>query len=74
MIGLKAITLARGSGTGPLRFLYMSGTAAERDPTKTPRFMPAYSLMRVSAWSPAYLNAFRTASLTWRRAKLRINF
>lgn len=32
----------------PFRFLYMSGAAAERDPTKTPTFMPQYGLMRVS--------------------------
>lgn len=32
----------------PFRFLYVSGVAAERDPTKTPTFMPQYSLMRVS--------------------------
>lgn len=32
----------------PFRFLYTSGVAAERDPTKTPTFMPQYSLMRVS--------------------------
>lgn len=32
----------------PFRFLYMSGAAAERDSTKTPKFMPEYSLMRVS--------------------------
>ncbi|KAI1210782.1 NAD(P)-binding protein [Annulohypoxylon truncatum] len=30
----------------PFRFLYMSGVAAERDQTKTPRFQPQYSLMR----------------------------
>ncbi|KAJ6532057.1 hypothetical protein B0H19DRAFT_1189836 [Mycena capillaripes] len=30
----------------PFRFVYMSGTAAERDQTKTPSFMPEYSLMR----------------------------
>ncbi|MCJ1281759.1 hypothetical protein MMC26_001082 [Xylographa opegraphella] len=30
----------------PFRFLYMSGTAAERDQSKTPSFMPQYSLMR----------------------------
>ncbi|KAI0389388.1 NAD(P)-binding protein [Xylariaceae sp. FL0594] len=32
--------------TSPFRFLYMSGAAAERDATKTPKFMPEYSLMR----------------------------
>jgi hypothetical protein len=31
----------------PFRFLYMSGVAAERDPTKTPKFMPQYCSMRV---------------------------
>ncbi|KAI1161834.1 NAD(P)-binding protein [Nemania serpens] len=33
----------------PFRFLYMSGAAAERDPTKTPTFMPQYGLMRGEA-------------------------
>ena len=32
----------------PFRFLYISGTASERDQTKTPSFMPQYTLMRVS--------------------------
>ena len=36
------------STSPPFRFMYMSGTAAERDQTKTPSFMPQYSLMRVS--------------------------
>ncbi|KAI0884915.1 NAD(P)-binding protein [Annulohypoxylon maeteangense] len=30
----------------PFRFLYMSGATTERDQTKTPRFLPQYSLMR----------------------------
>ncbi|KAI8949338.1 NAD(P)-binding protein [Xylaria longipes] len=30
----------------PFRFLYMSGAAAERDQTKTPKIMAEYSLMR----------------------------
>ncbi|KAJ7698515.1 putative nucleoside-diphosphate-sugar epimerase [Mycena olivaceomarginata] len=35
------------AGVGrPFRFLYMSGTAAERDQSKTPSWMPEYSLMR----------------------------
>ncbi|KAK4944603.1 hypothetical protein LTR10_016037 [Elasticomyces elasticus] len=47
MSGLQAIFEARGTSTStPLRFLYMSGIAAERDQTKTPRFMAQYSLMR----------------------------
>ena len=38
---------ARGaSASSRFRFLYMSGAATERDQTKTPRFMPPYSLMR----------------------------
>ncbi|KAI0193715.1 hypothetical protein EV127DRAFT_478948 [Xylaria flabelliformis] len=32
--------------TSPFRFLYMSGAAAERDQSKTPKFNPEYSLMR----------------------------
>ncbi|KAJ8123731.1 hypothetical protein ONZ43_g387 [Nemania bipapillata] len=42
--GLRAMHEA-GLAT-PFRFIYMSGAAAERDPGKTPNFMPEYSLMR----------------------------
>lgn len=52
MSGLEAIVEARGASadnkSSPLRFLYMSGVAAERDQTKNPTFMPQYCLMRVS--------------------------
>lgn len=55
MTGLKAMVEARGSGkTAPLRFLYMSGVAAERDQTKTPRFMPKYTLLRVRQPCPPF--------------------
>ena len=39
---------ARGTAAAstPFRFMYMSGTAAERDQTKTPSFMAQYSKMR----------------------------
>ena len=44
--GLKA---AHEAGPAkPFRFIYMSGSAAERDQTKTPRYFPQYCLMRVS--------------------------
>jgi hypothetical protein len=46
LIGLKAITETR-TASSPFRFMYLSGQAAERDQTKTPSFMPQYSLMRV---------------------------
>ena len=52
LAGLKTMVEARESSTGSFRFIYMSGTAAERDPTKTPRFMPQYSLMRVRTSPP----------------------
>ncbi|KAI0455124.1 NAD(P)-binding protein [Xylaria acuta] len=42
--GLRSIHEA-GTAT-PFRFLYMSGAAAERDQTKTPKLMFQYSLMR----------------------------
>ncbi|KAJ2989678.1 hypothetical protein NUW58_g3346 [Xylaria curta] len=45
--GLRSMHEA-GTAT-PFRFLYMSGAAAERDPNKTPKFMPEYSLMRGEA-------------------------
>jgi hypothetical protein len=32
----------------PFRFIYISGSAAERDPSKTPIFLSEYLLMRVS--------------------------
>ncbi|CAM1510689.1 Fc.00g010240.m01.CDS01 [Cosmosporella sp. VM-42] len=44
LTGLKAMHEAGPSR--PFRFVYMSGIAAERDQTKTPEFMPEYSLMR----------------------------
>lgn len=47
LIGLRAMFEARTNNTTPFRFLYASGVAAERDQTKTPTFMPQYSLMRV---------------------------
>ncbi|KAH8911605.1 hypothetical protein BR93DRAFT_975569 [Coniochaeta sp. PMI_546] len=44
---LAAIEAMYESGVvKPFRFLYMSGIGAERDRTKTPRFMPEYSWMR----------------------------
>ncbi|OTA52366.1 putative nucleoside-diphosphate-sugar epimerase [Hypoxylon sp. EC38] len=44
LVGLRAM---HESGLSkPFRFLYMSGAAAERDPTKTPKFQPEYSHMR----------------------------
>ncbi|PRP82340.1 hypothetical protein PROFUN_10244 [Planoprotostelium fungivorum] len=50
MAGLNAIIEARSSSSAsegkPFRFIYMSGSAAERDQTKTPSFYPEYSLMR----------------------------
>jgi len=42
--GLKAMYEA--GPAKPFRFMYMSGYAAERDQTKTPRFLPEYCLMR----------------------------
>ncbi|OAA59539.1 NAD(P)-binding domain protein [Niveomyces insectorum RCEF 264] len=44
LAGLRAIHAA--GSQKPLRFVYMSGIAAERDQTKTPQFKPEYSLMR----------------------------
>jgi len=50
LAGLEAIFEARGqSDSGrPFRFMYISGSAAERDQNKTPSYMPQYRLMRVS--------------------------
>lgn len=45
LAGINAIHQA--GPAKPFRFLYMSGAAAERDQTKTPRFLPQYLLMRV---------------------------
>ena len=44
--GLRAVHEA--GPAKPFRFIYMSGSASERDQTKTPRFLPQYCLMRVS--------------------------
>ncbi|KAJ7679040.1 hypothetical protein DFH06DRAFT_1315988 [Mycena polygramma] len=44
LVGLQAM---HDAGLNkPFRFIYMSGTAAERDQTKKPSWMPEYSLMR----------------------------
>jgi nucleoside-diphosphate-sugar epimerase len=48
LAGLEAVVEARGDGGElPLRFVYMSGTAAERDQTKSPWLLKEHSLMRV---------------------------
>lgn len=50
MAALKTLVEVRGKADGagkPLRFVYFSGVAAERDQSKTPRLMPEYALMRV---------------------------
>ncbi|KAJ7708285.1 putative nucleoside-diphosphate-sugar epimerase [Mycena rosella] len=44
LAGLRALHDA-GPAT-PFRFLYVSGIAAERDQSKTPKFRPEYALMR----------------------------
>ncbi|KAL2039747.1 hypothetical protein N7G274_007606 [Stereocaulon virgatum] len=49
LAGLQAIFEAHGksgSNAAPLRFMYMSGSAAQRDPKEVPRFMSKYLLMR----------------------------
>ena len=51
LAGLQAMFEARGksvSNAAPLRFMYMSGSAAERDPKEAPIFMSEHLLMRVS--------------------------
>ena len=51
MTCLKTMVEARKEASGtlrPLRFIYFSGALAERDQTRTPRFMPEHMLMRVS--------------------------
>lgn len=52
LAGLQAMFKANSEGGSrgapPFRFMYMSGTATERDQNKTPSWMPQYSLMRVS--------------------------
>ena len=49
LAGLDAIFAAHSDGgSSPFRFIYMSGTAAERDQSKKPSWMPEYCLMRVS--------------------------
>jgi hypothetical protein len=52
LAGLRAMYAVRGTAkTSPFRFMYMSGVAAERDQSKSPRFKAEYSLMRVSLFS-----------------------
>jgi hypothetical protein len=46
--GIQNISpLPRDSNAKPLRFIYMSGTKAERDQTKKPFLLREYCLMRV---------------------------
>lgn len=48
MTGVEAMLETRGDDkASPLRFLYISGSGAQRDQTKPPRFMPQYFLLRV---------------------------
>lgn len=50
LVGLQTISqLPRSSEQKPLRFIYISGAKAERDPTKKPLVMRKYVLMRVSS-------------------------
>ncbi|MCJ1399425.1 hypothetical protein MMC11_002627 [Xylographa trunciseda] len=50
LAGLQAMFKAHNDGESkgrsPFHFLYMSGAGAERDQSKTPRFMAQYDLMR----------------------------
>jgi hypothetical protein len=49
---LEALSALRDAGVGrPFRFIYISATAAERDQSKKPSWMPEYFLMRVRAIS-----------------------
>lgn len=56
--------LPRKDNPEPLRFIYVSGCNAERDPTKKPWFLGDYCLLRVCR-----LNNKSYVSLTGRRAK-----
>lgn len=58
----------------PFRFIYMSGRAAERDPTKTPPFMPEYSLMRVSLENNLAQGLCTDRALETLRARERIEY
>lgn len=50
--GLKTISrLPRDSAKQPFRFMYISGSNAERDQNKKPWILGDYSLMRVSKLS-----------------------
>lgn len=62
LFGLKTIQEAREEGMEPLRFVYVSGAATERDQSRRPSWMPEYSLMRVSlflslSFSVVYLSS-----------------
>jgi hypothetical protein len=49
MTGLESVWHQRNtSSTTPFRFVYMSGSNAERDPAKKPMILGDYLLMRVS--------------------------
>ena len=49
MAGVQTLLEVRGKASPPFRFLYVSGIAAETDRSKTPRFQPEYTWMRVSS-------------------------
>jgi hypothetical protein len=50
LVGLQTISqLPRSPEQKPLRFIYISGAKAERDPAKKPLVMRKYVLMRVSS-------------------------
>ncbi|KAH0422421.1 hypothetical protein CcaCcLH18_12830 [Colletotrichum camelliae] len=67
LVALKAMIDARseaafGPNSKPIRFVYMSGMAAERDQTKTPSFKPRHSLLRVRSISSGFALLISPAS------------
>lgn len=66
MLGLETTWEARGEGMEPLRFVYVSGAAAERDQRRRPGWMPEYSLMRVSFSFSLYLSLHHCLSFLGR--------
>ena len=70
---LKAVIKTRDVNGGPkkpIRFLYYSGVAAERDQTKTPMLMAQYALVRVCLPFPN-VHPFTNSALTQRAGRSR---
>lgn len=71
-IGLKTMSEVAAKR---FRFMYVSGSNAERDERKEPWLLGKYVLLRVSNPFPCHINEIRmfpSLKLTWNRARQRL--